>query len=48
MDMYSPYIDLIKKWFPNAKIIIALFQASRDIENTFSNGNKVVELLSGS
>ena len=25
MDMYSPYIDLIKKWFPNAKIIIDLF-----------------------
>ena len=25
MDMYSPYIDLINKWFPNAKIIIDLF-----------------------
>ena len=25
MDMYSPYVDLIKKWFPNAKIIIDLF-----------------------
>lgn len=25
MDMYGPYIDLIKKWFPNAKIIIDLF-----------------------
>ena len=25
MDMYSPYIDLIKKWFPNARIIIDLF-----------------------
>ncbi len=25
MDMYSPYIDLIKKCFPNAKIIIDLF-----------------------
>ena len=25
VDMYSPYIDLIKKWFPNAKIIIDLF-----------------------
>ena len=25
MDMYNPYIDLIKKWFPNAKIIIDLF-----------------------
>ena len=25
MDMYSLYIDLIKKWFPNAKIIIDLF-----------------------
>lgn len=25
MDMYSPYINLIKKWFPNAKIIIDLF-----------------------
>ena len=25
MDMYSPYIDLIKKWFPKAKIIIDLF-----------------------
>lgn len=25
MDMYSPYITLIKKWFPNAKIIIDLF-----------------------
>lgn len=25
MDMYSPYIDLIKKWFPNAIIIIDLF-----------------------
>ena len=25
MDMYSPYIDLIKKWFPNAEIIIDLF-----------------------
>ena len=25
IDMYSPYIDLIKKWFPNAKIIIDLF-----------------------
>ena len=25
MDMYSPYIELIKKWFPNAKIIIDLF-----------------------
>lgn len=25
MDMYSPYIDLIKKWFPNANIIIDLF-----------------------
>ena len=23
--MYTPYIDLIKKWFPNAKIIIDLF-----------------------
>lgn len=25
MDMYSPYIELIKKWFPNAKIIMDLF-----------------------
>ena len=25
MDMYSSYIDLIKKWFPNVKIIIDLF-----------------------
>ena len=25
MDMYSPYVELIKKWFPNAKIIIDLF-----------------------
>ena len=25
MDMYNPYIDLIKKWFPNAEIIIDLF-----------------------
>lgn len=25
MDMYSPYIELIKEWFPNAKIIIDLF-----------------------
>ena len=25
MDMYSPYIDLIKKWFPNTKTIIDLF-----------------------
>ena len=25
MDMYSPYINLIKKWFPNAKLIIDLF-----------------------
>lgn len=25
MDMYSPYIDLIRKWFPNALIIIDLF-----------------------
>ena len=25
MDMYNPYIDLIKKWFPTAKIIIDLF-----------------------
>jgi len=25
MDMYNPYIELIKKWFPNAKIIIDLF-----------------------
>ena len=25
MDMYSPYIDLIKKWFPNTIIIIDLF-----------------------
>ena len=25
MDMYSPYIEIIKKWFPNAKIIIDLF-----------------------
>ena len=25
MDMYNPYIDLIKKWFPKAKIIIDLF-----------------------
>jgi len=25
VDMYNPYIDLIKKWFPNAKIIIDLF-----------------------
>ena len=25
VDMYNPYIELIKKWFPNAKIIIDLF-----------------------
>ena len=25
MDMYNPYIELIKKWFPNAKIILDLF-----------------------
>lgn len=25
VDMYTPYIELIKKWFPNAKIIIDLF-----------------------
>lgn len=25
MDMYTPYIELIKKWFPNAIIIIDLF-----------------------
>lgn len=25
IDMYSPYMELIKKWFPNAKIIIDLF-----------------------
>ena len=26
MDMYSPYITLIEKWFPNVKIIIDLFR----------------------
>lgn len=26
IDMYSPYMELIKKWFPNAKIIIDLFR----------------------
>jgi len=25
MDMYNPYIELIKKWFPKAKIILDLF-----------------------
>ena len=41
MDMYSPYIELIKKWFPNAKIIIDLFHIvqliSRSLNKTRIN-----------
>ena len=41
MDMYSPYIDLIKKWFPNAIIIIDLFHIvqliSRSLNKTRIN-----------
>ena len=36
MDMYSPYIDLIKKWFPNAKIIIDLFHIVQLLTNSLN------------
>ena len=35
MDMYNPYIDLIKKWFSNAKIIIDLFHCCSFINKKF-------------
>ena len=31
VDMYAPYISLIKKWFPNAKIIIDFFHIIQSI-----------------
>lgn len=41
MDMYNPYIELIKKWFPKAKIIIDLFHIvqllSRSLNKTRIN-----------
>ena len=36
MDMYSPYIDLIKKWFPNAKIIIDLFHIVQQLTKSLN------------
>jgi transposase len=41
MDMYKPYVGLIKKWFPNAVIIIDLFHIvqliSRSLNKTRIN-----------
>lgn len=36
MDMYSPYIELIKKFFPNAKIIIDLFHIVQLLTNSLN------------
>lgn len=36
MDMYSPYIELIKKWFPNARIIIDLFHVVQLLTKRFN------------
>ena len=44
MDMYKPYVGLIKKWFPNALIIIDLFHIvqliSRSLNKTRINAMK--------
>lgn len=44
MDMYKPYVGLIKKWFPNALIIIDLFHIvqliSRSLNKTRINTMK--------
>ena len=36
MDMYNPYIDLIKKWFPNAEIIIDLFHIVQSLTKSLN------------
>ena len=36
MDMYSPYIDLIKKWFPNSEIIIDLFHIVQSLSKSLN------------
>ena len=37
IDMYAPYVSLLKKYFPNAKLIIDRFHIVQHIGRTFQN-----------
>lgn len=45
MDMYTPYIGLIEKWFPNAIIIIDLFHVVQLITNRL-NKTRIITMKS--
>ena len=37
IDMYAPYVSLVKKFFPNAQLIIVRFHIVQRIGRTFLN-----------
>ena len=36
MDMFSPYYDLVKQLFPNAKIVLDCFHIVQDLSHAMS------------
>jgi len=43
MDMYSPYRSMVKKWFPNAKIVADRFHVIKLINQHFSKTCKLID-----
>lgn len=43
MDMYSPYRKMVKKWFPNAKIVTDRFHVIKLINHHFSKTCKIID-----
>ncbi|EGO6558257.1 TPA: transposase [Enterococcus faecalis] len=37
IDMYAPFVSLVNKYFPNAKLIIVCFYIVQHISWTFRN-----------
>ncbi len=43
MDMYSPYRKMVKKWFPNAKIVTDRFHVIKLINHHFAKTCKILD-----
>lgn len=43
MDMYSPYRMMVRKWFPNAKIVTDRFHVIKLINHHFSKTCKIID-----
>lgn len=43
MDMYSPYRKMVKRWFPNAKIVTDRFHVIKLVNHHFSKACKIID-----